>query len=233
MIDYYLVQNKVPTDSTEYHAVVTHTEGLDQGNVVKMLGEVLNINEGEAKRVISGIGTAAKNLLSQGWSFKIEGIGSFSLGITGSFPGPDAPFNPAVNKITVHFLADKELSAAARTASLNRIHGVEHGPIIDAVEDKNSGAIDSKLSPGHGVQIIGKDIKISGTDSSVGIHIIDETGTVVSVPAGDIVENGVTKLLFICPPLSLGEYTLQVTTQYKNLAHPRSYTFNAPLTVIL
>ncbi|MDR2393638.1 MAG: DUF4469 domain-containing protein [Treponema sp.] len=235
MIDYYLVQNKVPVGSTAYHAVVTHTEGLDQNNFVKMLGEVLNINEGEAKRVIAGIGTVAKNLLSQGWSFKIEGIGSFSLGITGAFSSPDASFNPAVNKITVHFLADKELGAAARSASLNRLHGVEQGPIIDSVEDKSSGAIDGKLSPGHGVQISGKDIKIAGADSSVGIHLIDETGNAVSVPAGDILENGPTKLLFICPALSVGKYTIQVTTQYspgsKELAHSRSYIFNAPLTV--
>jgi hypothetical protein len=99
------------------------------------------------------------------------------------------------------------------------------------VEDKNTGAINSKLSPGHGVQISGKDIKIAGTDSLIGIHIIDEAGNGVTVPAGDILENGPTKLLFICPPLSPGEYTIQISTQYKSEAHLRSYVFNAPLTV--
>ncbi|MDR2417773.1 MAG: DUF4469 domain-containing protein [Treponema sp.] len=231
MIDYYLTQSKLASGSSGYHAIVTHTEGVDQKNFIKMLGEVLNVNEGEAKLVIAGIGSAAKNLLSQGWSFKIEGIGSFSLSITGSFSSPDAPFNPAVNKIAVRFLPDRELTAAASSASLNRLHGIEHGPIIDSVEDKSSGAIDSKLTPGHGVQLNGKDIKIAGTDSSVGIHLIDETGNVTAVPAGDILENGPTKVLFICPSLSAGDYTIQVTTQYKDLTHPRSYIFNAPLTV--
>ena len=231
MIDYYLTQSKLASGSTSYHAVVTHTEGVDQENFIKMLSEVLNVNEGEAKLVIAGIGTAARNLLSQGWAFKIEGIGSFSLTITGSFPSPDAPFNPAVNKIAVRFLADRELAAAAGSAGLNRLHGVEHGPVIDSVEDKVSGAIDSKLTPGHGVQISGKDIKIAGDDSTVGIHIIDGTGNVLSVPSGDILENGPTKILFVCPALSAGDYAIQLTTQYKDHAHPRSYIFNGPLTV--
>jgi hypothetical protein len=198
-----------------------------------MLSEVLNTNEGEAKKVIIGIGTAARNLLSQGWSFKLEGLGSFSLSITGSFPGPDAPFNPTVNKIGVRFLADRELVAAAGSAGLNRLHGVEHGPIIDNVEDKTSGTINTKLTPGHGVQIIGKNIKIAGTDSTVGIHLLDSSA--VTVPSGDILENGPTKVVFICPSLNGGDYTIQITTQYsgsnKDTTHPRSYLFNAPLTV--
>jgi nucleoid DNA-binding protein len=234
MIDYYLVQNKVPAGSKDYHAVVTHTEGLNQDNFVKMLAEVLNVNEGEAKKVITGIGTAAKNLFSQGWNFKIEDLGTFSLSITGSFAGPDAPFNHESNKIAVRFQADKDLTAAAQSASLNRLHGVEHGPVIDSVEDKSSGAIDSKLTPGHGVQVIGKDIKIAGTDSAVGIHLIDQSGVMTGVPSGDILENGPTKLVFICPALSAGDYTLQISTQYskgKELTYPRSYVFNAPLTV--
>jgi hypothetical protein len=37
MLDYYLVQNKVPSGSTVYHAVVTHTECLDQNNFIKIL----------------------------------------------------------------------------------------------------------------------------------------------------------------------------------------------------
>jgi hypothetical protein len=114
------------------------------------------------------------------------------------------------------------LAAAASSAPLNRLHGVEHGPIIDNIEDKTSGAINSKLTPGHGVQISGKDIKIVGTDSLVGIHLLDSSGNAVTVPAGDILENGPTKLIFICPSLNTGDYTIQITTQYKNQVHPRS-----------
>ncbi|MDR1400113.1 MAG: DUF4469 domain-containing protein [Treponema sp.] len=231
MIDYYLCKHKFSDSEKEsYHAVVTHTEGVDQKRFVKMLSETLNINEGEAKNVISGMGTAAKSLLSQGWSFKIEGLGAFSLSITGSFTGPDAPFNSANNKIAVRFLADKELNTAAQSASLNRLHGVEHGPIVDSVEDKLTETVNEKLTPGHGVQIRGKDIKIIGTDSAVGIHLIDESGNGITVPSGDILENGPTKLLFICPPLSAGEYTLQITTQYKQ-STPRTYSFTPSLTV--
>jgi hypothetical protein len=161
MIDYYLTKSKLSAGEMGYHTVVTHTEGVDQNKFIKMLGEFLNINEGEAKKVVAGIGTATKNLLSQGWSFKIESIGSFSLSVAGSFPSPDVPFNPVINKITGCFLADKELTAVTQSAFLNRLHGVEHGPIIDNVEDKARGGITSKLSSEYRVQISRKNIKDS------------------------------------------------------------------------
>jgi hypothetical protein len=103
------------------------------------------------------------------------------------------------------------------------------------VEDKTSGAVNSRLTPGHGVQISGKNIKISGTDGAVGIHLIDGSGNEVRVPVSDILENGPTKLLFICPVLSAGEYTLHITTQYsgnnEETKIPRSYTLDASLSV--
>jgi hypothetical protein len=235
MLDYFLVQNKIPAGATDYHAVVTHSEGVDQKSFIKMLSETLNVNEGEAKRVIAGMGTAARNLLAQGWSFKVEGIGIFSLGVTGSFSSPDAPFDPAVNKVSIRFHADKDLTAAARQTSLRRLHGVEHGPVIDSVEDKATATLNSKLSPGHGIQISGKSIKIAGTNPACGIHLIDEAGDDVPAAISDLLENGPTKLIFICPPLNAGVYSLRVTTQYSNsntlVETPRSYTFDPPLRV--
>jgi hypothetical protein len=235
MLDYYLAPNTLPAGTKGYHAVVTHSEGEDMKHFVRTLGEALNINEGEAKRVIAGISTAARDLLSQGWGFKVEGLGSFSLGITGAFSGPDAPFDPSVNKITVHFVADKELTAAARRAPMTRLHGIEHGPVIDSVEDKKSGAVNAALSPGHGMAVSGKCLKIAGTDPSCGVYLIDEAGDSVTVSAEDILENGGTKLVFICPALPAGVYHLKVTTQFSNastlVSEPRSYTFAAALTV--
>ncbi|MDR0374593.1 MAG: DUF4469 domain-containing protein [Treponema sp.] len=232
MIDYYVVQNTAPADSTECHAVVTHTEGVNDESFITMLSEVLNVNKGEAKLVLSGVGTAARNLLSQGWAFKIEGIGGFSLRIGGSFEGPSAPFDHGRHKVSARFLPDKSLTAAARTAPLNRLRGVENGPVIDGVEDKAGGAPNSALTPGHGARLAGKSLKIAG--EGAGIFIIDDSGDAVTVDPKDILENGRTKVLFICPSLEPGEYHLKVSTHFTSsgeTAHLRSYTFDAPLAV--
>ncbi|MDR1400418.1 MAG: DUF4469 domain-containing protein, partial [Treponema sp.] len=199
MLDYYLKRNSIPLDSTDHHAVVTHTEGVDDEGFIKLLSEVLNINEGEAWRVLSGVETVARNLLSQGWSFKLAKICSFSLGISGSFPTPDASFDPAVNKVTVRIHVDKNLLAAARTAPLNRLHGVENGPIIDSITDKATGKINSILTPGHGVQLSGKNLKVVG--EGAGVFLVADTGDIIPVPANDLLENVSTKSLFICPAL--------------------------------
>ncbi|MDR0785093.1 MAG: hypothetical protein LBE74_04320 [Treponema sp.] len=57
------------------------------------------------------------------------------------------------HKIFVWFLPDKSLTEATRSAPLNRLHGVENGPIVDGVQDKASGAINSVVAPGRSVQL--------------------------------------------------------------------------------
>jgi hypothetical protein len=235
MLNYYLTPNTVPEDASGYHAVVTQSEGEDVKHFVLTLAHLLNVNEGEARRVIAGISEAAKDLLSQGWGFKIDGIGTFSLGITGGFPSPEAPFNHAVNKVGVRFQADKEITAAARSAKMTRLHGIEHGPVIDAVEDKDGGVLNGRLSPGKGALLSGRGLKIAGEDPACGVWLIDEAGGETQVSSGDILENHPTRLLFICPPLPAGSYHLRVTTQSSNSSRtvgiPRSYIFPAPLVV--
>jgi pSer/pThr/pTyr-binding forkhead associated (FHA) protein len=85
------------------------------------------------------------------------------------------------------------------------------------------------------VQIRGKNIKIAGVDSGVGVYLVDESGDEVWIVAGDILENGPTKVLFICPALSTGEYQLKISPQYSGTSETgkvvRSYTFETPLTV--
>jgi nucleoid DNA-binding protein len=155
MLDYYLEQNRVPEDSTEYYAVVTHSARSSQTDFVRILGKTLGgVTEGETQRVLAAVSMAAQEQFMEGRPFSIEGLGTFSLSVHGSFPSPDTPWDAAVNKVAVSFRADKTLSVAAGKAPLNRLHGVVHGPVIDSVIDAASNSANQRVTSGHNVRLV-------------------------------------------------------------------------------
>jgi hypothetical protein len=236
MLDYYLEPNTLTGAAPgTYRAVVTQQESAEGDAYVKMAAKTLNISEGETIGLLNGLAQAAQTLIGQGWGFKLPGFGSFGFSIRGSFDGPDAPYDPSVQKVGLSFRLDRALVAAAQTAPKNRIHGVVHGPVIDAVVDMTANTTNSTLHPGGNTKISGKNIKIAGTAPSNGIRIVDEVGDSSPVAPAAISRNSPTELVFICPNLPAGTYQVRVTTQYANSSTladtPRSYTFESELTV--
>jgi hypothetical protein len=236
MITYDIEKTTMTDTPGTCHAVVIQQESAGGDAFIKLAAETLNMSEGQAIGVINGLSHTAKTLIGQGWGFTLPGFGHFSFSIRGVFPGPDAPYDPAVQKVSVNFRVDAALTAAAQTAPKTRIHGVEHGPVIDAVINMAAAESNTSLTPGGNTKVSGKNIKITGPAPTVGIAIIDEDGAAVTVDTAAISHNGPTELIFICPALPPGVYHLRVTTQFCGTSGhyidpPRSYTFAAPLTV--
>ena len=235
MLDYYLEQNRVPENSTEYHAIVTHSERSSQTDFVRILGKTLGgVTEGEAQRVLAAVSTAAQEQFMEGRPFSIEGLGTFALSIHGSFPGPDAPWDTAANKVGVSFRADKALSAAAGKTPLNRLHGVVHGPVIDSVIDAASSTVNQRLTSGHNIRLIGRGIKLAGEGAALSFMPAGGGAAVPVLPA-DISHNGPTEIVFICPAIQAdtkGHLTL--STRYGSNSRQdgslRSYMFPIELT---
>jgi hypothetical protein len=185
-------------------------------------------------RVLSALATAAQEQFLEGRPFSIEGLGTFALSIHGSFPGPDALWDSAVNKVGVRFRADKSLADAAVKAPLNRLHGISHGPIIDSVVDQNSNTVNQKVSSGHIVRLSGKSIKIAGEGS--GITFTAAGGQSYAVPASDLSHNGPTEVSFICPAIP-NDTVCHLTLSTRSLANKsigelRTFLFPHELTAI-
>jgi hypothetical protein len=236
MVTYYLKESTLTPDSADYHAVITQHESAEGDVFVKQAAETLNKSEGEVIGILHGLADSAATLVRQGRGFKLPGFCKFSFGIHGSFAGPDEPWNPAIQKMVLNIRADRALTAAAQEAPKTRIHGVTYGPVIDAVVDMVDNTTNTSLHPGGMNRLIGKDIKIAGTDPNNGIRLIDEVGDSTQVTTEAIGHNSPTELLFICPNLPAGTYQVEVWTQYTSGGYlmdvPRFYRFEPKLTVI-
>jgi hypothetical protein len=235
MLDYYLVPNTLTTNTANYRAMVTQQESADGDAYIKIAAKTLNMSEGEIIGLLNGLAASAHTLVGQGWGFTLPGFGTFSFSIRGNFDGPDAPYDPAVQKVSLNFHVDRALTAAAQDAPKTRIHGVVHGPVIDSVVDMFNNESNTTLHPGGNIRISGKNIKLAGTAGDVGIAFLDANKLPIAVAATSVSHNSPTELVFICPDLPAGAYHVQVTTQYSGgnykMEASRGYTFDRALTV--
>jgi hypothetical protein len=235
MLDYYLEPNTLNGAAPDtYRVVVTQKEGADGEAFIKMAAKTLNISEGEALGTLNGIAQTAQAFIEQGWGFTLPGFGTVGYTVRGIVADPDAPLEGDACKVSLRFRFERALTAAAQKAPRKRLHGIVHGPVIDAVVDLATGAPNSTLTPGGNAKITGKNLKLAG--DAAGVSLIAGDGDGTSVPMTAVSRNSPTALVFICPALSAGTYQVQVTTQYTStpeytVATPRTFRFETALTV--
>ena len=106
-----------------------------------------------------------------------------------------------------------------------RLPSPDFGPVINAVVDTATQAVDATLHPGTVANIVGSGLKLDGNSPTVGIAISDGGGDTLNVPRASVAINHPKSLMFVVPNLANGVYTIKVTTQYLN-----GYTSNTPNT---
>jgi len=146
------------------------------------------------------------------------GLGYYHLSVNGVFIGDNAKWDSEKHSLSAHVTPTAELRNAIKNCIVD-VRGMAASPMaINSVTDVASGEVNSKLTPGGGVNVTGNRIKIEGEEASVGIKLVnEETKEETSIPITSILTNTPSKLTFIVPVgLVAGDYKLVVTTQYSN-----------------
>ncbi|MFD1629535.1 DNA-binding domain-containing protein [Pseudopedobacter beijingensis] len=159
-----------------------------------------------------------------------------SVTIKGVFDSPTENFNLRKQNLMFRFAQGDRLRAEIRNIEVNILGLADTTAIILQVEDKKSGTINDLLTPGRNLKIIGQKIRVSGDNLTNGVFFINlETLVSTPVPAEDIVINNPSEIMVIIPDLDVGNYRLEITTQYTinyTLKEPRTAIFDKELTVI-
>ena len=111
--------------------------------------------------------------------------------------------------------------------------GVSTDPYITEVTDIVTGAVNTTLTKGGVVQLVGARLKFDAKDAAQGIFFVPETGE--AVRAAVIAENKPARLMAIIPAdLAAGTYYIEVRTKIdmggKKLKTHKTGRFNKPLT---
>lgn len=172
---------------------------------------------------------------------QVDKTGSRQLTIAGPFKGADAQFDSSLNSMGVMYTMSDQFRELLKTRVKVRVHGIaQTGPIVNYVIDAVTGnsskekVIESlTITSGGALTIAGSNLKIQGSDDSVGVFFVPSTGEPKKVSV--LISNMPSQLIVQMPALSDDIYTLRITTQFvrngKMTKAPRSYDYPVPLKV--
>jgi hypothetical protein len=164
------------------------------------------------------------------------GLTHLSLGVEGIFVGDHASWNPEKNKLVLISIANADIREALKTVETTVLGMAQSGIFINTLTDVASKKVNSVITPGGGVNLVGVKIKIAGDAPEVGLYLTEiNTETTYTIPEGSILINDPSKITFIVPSdLATGDYHLKIVTQFSSttalLKDPRTYIFDDILT---
>lgn len=124
-------------------------------------------------------------------------------------------WNPEKNSIYVSMTQGKKLREEIEDTTVQILGDRQAAIYINGTQDASTRATDLSATAGRNFTLLGKNIKVAGTDPKVGITITASDGKDTKIPEDMIVVNDPSKLIILLPSnLTDGEYTLTVTTQY-------------------
>jgi hypothetical protein len=154
------------------------------------------------------------------------------LGVDGVFIGDHPVWDSSEHNLQLLATATAEVRDAISNITAEVRGMAQSGLFINSLTDVVSGEVNTRITPGGGVNLTGVKIKIAGDAPGVGLYLTEiNTGTVTEIPATSIPVNDPSKITFIVPPdLPAGDYRLSITTQFLPnvtlLKEPRTYVFD-------
>lgn len=220
-----LADNSVTVDNKEDMILVPVSIGsADEKRIIaEMKAEDSGLREETIKHVFDLEKRVIKRLLMSGYNVN-TGLYYASASFRGTIE--NSAWNPAKNSIVVNFNVGNDLRQAIKNTTVGIIGEKGSAMYIGGVTDTSTRAQDASATAGRAFTLTGAQLKVAGTDASVGITLTGSTGKVTKVTEDLWVLNEPSRLSFIIPAeLTDGTYELKVTTQFSSgrlLKSPRS-----------
>ena len=157
-----------------------------------------------------------------------------SMSISGVFDGANDSFDKKRHTVNLNITAGTLLRDAVTKVKCEKTEGASTDPYITEVTDIVTGTVNTTLTKGGVVQLVGSRLKFDAKDAAQGIFFVPETGA--PVRAAVIAENKPARLMAIIPAdLAAGTYYIEVRTKIlegnKSGKTLKTGRFNKALTV--
>jgi hypothetical protein len=129
-------------------------------------------------------------------------------------------------------IAATDIREAIKTVVVEVVGMSQSGIFVNTLTDVTTEEVNTCITPGGAVNLVGTKIKIAGEESGVGLYLVEiNTNTETAIPKTSIPVNDPSKMTFIVPAgLPAGDYKLKIVTQYSTnqtfLKEPRTYVFD-------
>jgi len=157
-------------------------------------------------------------------------MGYFSIHpvVGGYFDTAHGDIEPKEHPITFRFHARKPLRKLSKYIDVEIIKATAGG-VIDSFFDVDSEAANKTITPGGLFIVSGDKIKVTGNHPDVGVYFVSRSDPSLRYKVtGALPGNTRSKIIGVVPPLSAGEYVIEVKTQFT----PGGINLNEPRTVV-
>ncbi|MDR2551673.1 MAG: DUF4469 domain-containing protein [Treponema sp.] len=171
--------------------------------------------------------------LLDGFSVQLGAFCSLHTRISGTYHG--ANDHIGAENLHVAFRTLRHLKELLLKVKIENEGIAGDGAYIDEIQDVHSEALNSVLTPGNMVHILGHKIKVEGESPDVGVWFINQADNSRTKITEHLGINRSSELFGLIPPLTAGNYKLEVVTQFSSgsfvLKDPRTVTLPVVLTV--
>ncbi|MDD4992198.1 MAG: DUF4469 domain-containing protein [Paludibacter sp.] len=216
---------------------VVTTKSMNENDLINIaVSRRTDLNPASLRASMELLKDIAKEQIANGASVAF-GLGYFNMAVNGVFIGDNDHWDSSKHSLSVRVTPTADLRTAVNAAVVDVRGMAEIGTVINSVTDVTSGEVNTRLTPGGGVNLVGSKIRIAGDNPANGIILTNQAtseATVIALNA--ILTNDPSKVSFVVPAtLPKGDYKLSITTQFTSpstlLKDPRTCTFDYILNV--
>ena len=215
MLKYCLRENLLTPAPDDYMAQAADVRSYTLDEIIDLMMEKgSTLTRADVAATLQVYGEVCSLLIKDGCALNTP-LMNTSMSISGVFDGANDSFDKKRHTVNLNITAGTLLRDAVTKVKCEKTEGVSTDPYITEVTDIVTGAVNTTLTKGGVVQLVGSRLKFDAKDAAQGIFFVPETGE--AVRAAVIAENKPARLMAIIPAdLPAGTYCIEVRTKYAN-----------------
>ena len=234
MLKYCLRENLLTPAPDDYMAQAADVRSYTLDEIIDlMMDKGTTLTRADVAATLQVYGEVVSAIIKDGSAVNTP-LMNTSMSISGVFDGANDSFDKKRHTVNLNITAGTLLRDAVTKVKCEKTEGVSTDPYITEVTDIVTGTVNTTLSKGGVVQLVGSRLKFDAKDTAQGIFFVPETGE--AVRAAVIAENKPARLMAIIPAdLAAGTYYIEVRTKIlegnKSGKTLKTGRFNKALTV--
>ena len=234
MLKYCLRENLLTPAPDDYMAQAADVRSYTLDEIIDLMMEKgTTLTRADVAATLQVYGEVVSAIIKDGSAVNTP-LMNTSMSISGVFDGANDSFDKKRHTVNLNITAGTLLRDAVIKVKCEKTEGVSTDPYITEVTDIVTGTVNTTLTKGGVVQLVGSRLKFDAKDTAQGIFFVPETGE--AVRAAVIAENKPARLMAIIPAdLAAGNYYIEVRTKIlegnKSGKTLKTGRFNKALTV--
>ena len=235
MLKYSLRENLLTPAPDDYMAQAADVRSYTLDEIIDLMMEKgTTLTRADVAATLQVYGEVVSAIIKDGSAVNTP-LMNTALSISGVFDGANDSFDKKRHTVNLNITAGILLRDVLPKIKCEKTEGASTDPYITEVTDIVTGTVNTTLTKGGVVQLVGSRLKFDAKDAAQGIFFVPETGE--AVRAAVIAENKPARLMAIIPAdLAAGTYYIEVRSKHSGGGKPlkavKAGRFAKPLTVV-